>query len=222
MSIYDGRKTEPNFITLEGGEGSGKTTQSKLLVDVLNAVGLTAILTHEPGGSDIGEQIRAILKEKKKGLELANLTEILLFLAERAQHIERVIKPAMQRGDVIICDRYHDSTIAYQLAARGLDGMVGNATAEFYNAMACHPGLTLLYDVPVEVGLKRARKRNDGGCDRFDDLDLVFHTNVRKSFLEQAKADPLRYRVIDANNPVSDVFAKTLKEVFDHLRASSD
>ena len=189
------------FITLEGGEGAGKSTQAKLLAEFLKNLGLEVLLTREPGGSPRAEEIRDFwLKggEGEKGWD--PLTESLLIAAARRQHLTEAIWPALERGVWVISDRYIDSTYAYQGGGLG-EGQ--EAIAALYQLIAGDfmPELTLLLDVPVEVGLGRAQAR--GTDDRYERMDAEFHARLRAAFLARAKADPVRVHVIDASREVS-------------------
>ncbi len=195
------------FVTFEGIEGCGKSTQAGLLADYLKAKGLEVVLTHEPGGTAIGSRIRAILLDPEiRGI--TGLTELMLFSADRAQHMAEVIEPALKEGGVVICDRFSDATEAYQGYARGLDLEVisrlsGTATG------GRRPNLTLLLDLPVETGLRRAIRRNKvgnaGAEARFEDEAARFHEKVRRGYLEIARREPVRVRVIDASGTVEKV-----------------
>jgi dTMP kinase len=181
------------FITFEGGEGCGKSYQSKALYSKLLKLGIPVLLTYEPGGTILGNEIRRILKRKHIG-KVSSIAELFLFLACRIQLVNEVIQPALKRGLVVICDRFADSTLAYQGYGRGLelrviDKILPMATQELV------PDLTLLLDIPVEDGLARKKSR---GTDRFDDEGLVFHNRVRHGYLKLAEQDTDRWRVIDA------------------------
>ncbi len=185
------------FITLEGPEGSGKTCQIRELAAYLQGLGFEVLTTREPGGTDIGDQIRQVLvRLENRGLHPR--TEILLFLAARAQLVEQVIKPALKAGKVVLCDRYGDSTLAYQGYGHGLDlsvlrSMLGFATDHL------KPDLTLLLDLDVEVGLQR--KRKEAEWNRLDAYEVAFHQRVRAGYLELSAQEPSRWRVIDASLP---------------------
>lgn len=188
------------FITFEGIEGSGKSTQIKLLAQSLNARGLEVVLTREPGGTAIGDQIRAILLDSKNK-NMAFLCEELLYWAGRAQHIDELIKPALDAGKIVLCDRYVDSTLAYQGYGRGLDF---KQIELFCNLVT--RGLkinkTFLLDLPTPDGMRRALSRIEGlhgpKEDRFEREALAFHEKVRQGFLSLAQAEPNRITVVDA------------------------
>jgi dTMP kinase len=184
-----------SFITLEGPDGSGKTSQLTLLADFLRQKGYPVRTTREPGGTPIGDQIRTVLMALKNQ-EMQPRTEILLFQASRAQLVEQVILPGLAQGEVILCDRYADSTLAYQgygyrcFTLEQLKPLVAFATGGLV------PDLTLLLDVDVEVGLRR--RMQDGDWTRLDAYDLSYHQRVRAGYLEMAQAEPERWVVIDA------------------------
>lgn len=170
-------KKRGKFICVEGGEGSGKTTQIRLLYDALTALGMHLIRTREPGGSETCQKIRNLLVDP--ATNLVPRAEILLYLADREQHLEEVVIPALEAGIHVLCDRYRYSTVAYQLGARGLENC-----AEIVNAVkTIDPDLAILLDGPVEEGLPRARARSDSN--KFELEDYNFHNKVRSSFLQQ-------------------------------------
>ena len=191
------------FLTLEGTEGSGKSTLASALVARLEAAGKRILRTREPGGCALGQDIRALLLDSSR--KVAPLAELYLFLADRAQHIEEVIRPALAEGKWVLCDRFADSTIAYQGGGRGMD----SAWLQRLNDDAVKglwPDLTLLLDLPEAIGLQRADARNEReGLSvkegRFEAEALAFHQRVRAAFLERAKAYPERFVVLDATLP---------------------
>jgi len=194
------------FITFEGGEGSGKSTQAKALYRRLLKSGIPALLTHEPGGTPLGNQLRRWLKgtggggkgENEKG-EIDPQTELLLFNASRAHLISQVIRPALKEGTVVICDRFAASTTVYQGYGRGLDFDLIEA-ANNIATQGLRPDLTVLLDIPVEQGLARKSLR-----DRFEREEIAFHQRVRQGYLEMAKKDPERWLVLDASLPSKEV-----------------
>ncbi len=196
------------FITFEGIEGCGKTTQAKLLVEKLRSLNIPVMLTREPGGTRIGDQIRKILLHSEN-TDLTSLAELLLYEASRAQHVQQVILPNLQSGIHVICDRYGDASIAYQGVGRDLTiPLVRDANCLATGGL--QPDLTLLIDVDPETGLSRARSRNltfDFAIEegRFEEEDLVFHRKVREGYLCLAKESPDRFRVIDGNVGIEDV-----------------
>ena len=180
------------FITFEGGEGCGKSTQAKLLCRRLNGLSFPALLTYEPGGTDLGKKIKHLVKFSH--ININPLTETMLFNASRAQLVADVIKPALEKGTIVICDRYADSTTAYQGYGHGLDLSIVKE-ANKVATQGLEPDLTVLLDVPVEIGLERKRKLK---TDRFQSQSRAFHQRVREGFLKLAKAKPKRWLVIDA------------------------
>jgi dTMP kinase len=181
------------FITFEGGEGCGKSTQSKILYNKLKKLAVPVILTHEPGVTSLGKKITNLLKWSKN-TAISPLSELLLFNASRAQLLEELINPSLAQGKVVICDRFTDSTVAYQGYGRGLDLKVVqniNRTA----VQDLKPVLTILLDIPVEKGLAR---KQDQKADRFQAEKLAFHSRVREGYLTLAENEPKRWLVIDA------------------------
>ena len=190
------------FISVEGGDGSGKSTQIKKIEAYLQEKGLEYILTREPGGTPMAEELRKIVKSSCSGEIVHPETELLLMEAARSQHMRELILPALAAGKVVICDRFTDSTTAYQGGARGISG----ETVKCFNLFAAAgrlPDLTFLMDITPECGFKRIRNRfqDDGAFDRFEAENLEFHHRVRNAFLAIAAAEPERVRVIDADRP---------------------
>lgn len=205
------------FITFEGIEGCGKTTQARRLAEHLRARGKTVVETKEPGGTPIADRVRAILLDSANVID--PVAEVLLFAASRRQHTMEVIRPALARGEMVLCDRYDDSTLAYQGFGRLIDLDRLRALNEWATD-ALRPGLTLLYDLAEETGLRRARSRNavapsDEG--RFEAEDLRFHRRVREGFLSLAVAEPRRFAVVEAEGTPDEVFARTLATVRERL-----
>lgn len=189
------------FITLEGPEGAGKSTNRDYLAERLRAEGIEVLLTREPGGTPLAERIREVLLAP--GDEQMNPdTELLLVFAARAQHLAEVIRPALARGAVVICDRFTDSTYAYQGGGRGLS-VERIASLEAFVQGDLRPDLTLLFDLPIEVGMARASAR--GRLDRFELEGSTFFNAVRSAFLQRAKAEPARYSLLDAAQPLAQV-----------------
>ncbi len=189
------------FITLEGGEGAGKTTQIVHLAGWLGERGVPCTLTREPGGTLLGRAIRAVLLNPENA-GMAPLTELLLYMADRSEHIHQVITPALTVGRTVLCDRFFDATVVYQGFARGLasDWILRLHELVFADVT---PDLTLLLDLPAEVGLARARRQLEKGDrptaeSRFEDEALAFHQRVREGYLQLARQAPGRFRVIDA------------------------
>lgn len=201
---------QPRFVTLEGGEGAGKSTVLAALHEALRASGDEVVCTREPGGTPLAEQIRGLLLDTHHEPP-APETELLLMFAARAQHVRETILPALRRGAWVISDRFTDASYAYQGAARGGD-MEFIADLE-RRAVGIVPALTLLLDVPVVVGLQRARGR--GATDRIEGEADEFFERVRAGYLARAAAEPQRFRVIDATQPVAAVAAQAVS----HLRA---
>jgi len=196
------------FITLEGPEGSGKTSHIPHLVEYLREKGHTVFPTREPGGTSISEQIRDILHDLKNA-EMHPRTETLLYQAARAQIVEQVIKPRLDAGDIVISDRYYDSTIAYQGYGHQQDLEQVRALVK-YATGGLVPDLTILLDLDVEVGLKRKKKADE--WNRMDAYTIEFHQRVRAGYLEMVKAESARWVVVDAAKSWDDV-QKTLRQV---------
>ena len=187
------------FITFEGIEGCGKTTQIKRLARRLNDYGIQFVSTLEPGGTGIGQDIRRLLLDPRNS-HLSPLAELILYAADRAQHIEEVIKPALDQGKWVICDRFFDATVAYQGSGRGMD-MDLIMTLNKKVTKGIRPDITLLLDCPPEMGIERALKRNhalpQAGQDRFEREKMEFHKMVRSGYLEIARNER-RFSIIDA------------------------
>lgn len=202
------------FITFEGGEGCGKSTQVKRLAEHLASKGIEVVLTREPGGTRLAELIRGLLKDEREDPP-CDRSELLLFLAARAQLVRNVIEPALASGKWVLSDRFSDSTFAYQGYGRGLPLDVLRLANDF----ACDglkPDLTLLLDVRSEVAAARMRRREaatNTSADRIEQAGDGFHSRLRAGFLEMAKAEPERIRVIDANGSPDDVWARILQNM---------
>jgi dTMP kinase len=205
------------FITFEGGDGSGKTTQLKALESYLAARGKSCLSTREPGGTSLGEHIRQVLLEVGQQ-PITSATELFLYLADRAQHIHEVIIPALAQGKIVLCDRHTDSTLAYQGYGRGIDlGLLRSLND--IASQGIKPDLTLLFDCPVEIGLSRTAQRQskttlERSEDRFEREKIEFHKRIRAGFLELARAEPPRFRIIDAAGSVEEV-AQEIKNIID-------
>jgi dTMP kinase len=197
------------FITFEGGDGSGKTTQVTALENHLIARGKSCIATREPGGTSLGRLIRKALLEVGRQ-PITSPAELFLYLADRAQHMQEIILPALEQGKVVLCDRHTDSTLAYQGYGRGIDLALLRRLNEIASR-GVRPDLTLLFDCPVEISLSRTARRQSQPAtlqsreDRFEREKIEFHEKVRHGFLELAKAEPQRFRVIDATRSAADV-----------------
>ncbi len=201
------------FVSFEGGEGCGKSTQAKALYKRVSATGIPVVLSHEPGGTPLGSQLRRLLKYRRQ-IEISPLAELLLVNASRAQLVGDVIRPNLARGTMVICDRYADSTVAYQGYGRGINlGVI-----EVVNHTATEgllPDLAILLDIPVEVGLAR---RNLARLDRFEGEEIAFHQRVREGYLKIASADPQRWLVIDATLPRGKIRSKVWERVKELLQ----
>ena len=197
------------FVTFEGGDGSGKTTQIRALENYLTSRGKSCVVTREPGGTELGAMLRRVLLEAG-GAPIVPSSELFLYLADRAQHVGEVIRPAVAAGKIILCDRFTDSTLAYQGYGRGIE----LALLRQFNSVAdngTRPDLTLLLDCPVDVGLGRTANRQKQSQsdapkeDRFEREKLEFHERVRAGFLDLARQEPKRFRVVDASRPAEEV-----------------
>lgn len=204
------------FITFEGPEGSGKTTQIRLFAEFLRAQGCDVLTTREPGGTEISDQIRAVLMNLRN-TAMHPRTEILLFQAARAQLVEQVIRPALNRGTLVLSDRYADSTLAYQGYGHGypldeLRRLIAFATG------GLTPDLTFLLDVDPAHGLER--KQREGEWNRLDAYDLAFHQRVRAGYLEMVQAEPHRWAVIDASRRIEEIQEEIRRQFTQRLRTS--
>lgn len=203
------------FITFEGVEGCGKTTQIKLLSDLLSARGMSTVLTREPGGCPIADKIRTILLDAENRA-LSPLAELMLYAAARAQHVTEVISPALSSGKIVLCDRFCDATVAYQSFGRGID----RAVIDTLNVLACQgvsPDLTVLVDCDPSVGLERARRRIEATSgpreERFELEALAFHHRVRDGYLQLAADRPDRFLIIDGSDTIEEIFAAISAQV---------
>lgn len=183
------------FLTIEGIEGSGKTTQVERLGRALGELGRAVRTTREPGGTPAGQRIRELLLHGEEAI--APWTELFLILADRAEHVAALIRPALARGEIVLCDRFSESTLAYQAYGRGLP-FADVRAAEAAARQGLLPEVTIVLDCPVEIGLERTRKRRGAaGADRFESEAVAFHERVRRGFLELARADAARIVVLD-------------------------
>lgn len=206
------------FVTFEGPEGAGKTTQARRVSSRLRALGHHVVVTREPGGTPIGEALRSLLLDPQYSAMLPE-TETLLNTAARAQHVADVIAPALAAGRVVICDRFLDSTLAYQGAGRGLDlGLL----REFqrFATRGVWPDMTLLFDLPVREGLARRRRSGDE-LSRFDDDSEAFHERVLEYFRQAASREPARWRVVDASRPEAEVEQQILSHILARLEPAT-
>ena len=201
------------FITIEGVEGAGKTTQAARLADALRRDGHEVVLTREPGGTELGRRLRQLLLDETS-LAPTPQTELLLYLADRAEHVERLIRPALERGAIVIADRFSDSMVAYQGHGRGMPIEIVRDLDAFARA-GIHPSLTFLLDLPPEEGLERVRASRS--ADRLESEDLEFHRRVRAGFRAIASADPERVILLDAREDVLSLGHRIADVVRAHL-----
>ncbi|QIK38069.1 dTMP kinase [Caldichromatium japonicum] len=206
------------FITLEGIEGAGKSTQVGGMAEYLRLRGMDVITTREPGGTPLAERLRAILLDPANS-EMSQTAELLLLFAARADHLERLIRPALAAGCWVICDRFTDATYAYQSGGRGIDqAQIAQLEALVHGDL--RPDLTFILDIPPDLGLARARRRRQGETDRFEAETLEFFTTARQVYLQLAQAQPGRYRIIDATVSLEQVQAQirqSLAELINEL-----
>ena len=207
------------LITFEGIDGCGKSTQMRLLGQYLTERGVAVVSTREPGGTELGRKVRSALLDGGAG-SVEPLAELLLYAADRAQHVRRVILPALSLGKVVLSDRFYDATTVYQGYARGFDLELVNQLNELATG-GLKPDLTLLFDLDVETGLKRTMRRGDGtgvteaGPDRLDQEPVEFHERVRQAYLDIAAREPERFRVIPSAGPVEVTFELMIRAVRD-------
>lgn len=201
--------TEGRFLSFEGGEGVGKTTQIALLKDWLQNQGKTVVLTREPGGTALGESIRGLLLDPQYPA-MASDTELLLMFAARAEHVAKVIQPALVRGDWVISDRFADASFVYQGVGRGIDAQRLSDLAQ-WTLQGFAPDRTLLLDMAVEQGMERVQLR--GKKDRFELEDCEFFERIRQGYLQRAVAEPARFSVIEAAHAIEDVHQRITQEV---------
>ena len=207
----------PLFITFEGGEGCGKSLQSRTLLGKLKRLAIASILIHEPGGTLLGERVRKLLKQTSN-IVISPLTELLLFNASRSQLVSEIIQTSLEKGQIVICDRFTDSTLAYQHFGRGLDRRLVEEVNRIA-AQGCRPDITFLLDVPPEIGL--SRKRPDAQ-DRFELEDIDFHRKIRAGFLKMAAENPDRWIVIDSTLSRSEIAGLIWNSVSQSLKNNSD
>ncbi len=206
------------FITFEGIDGSGKSTQLRLLAGFLEQAGCDILLTREPGGTPVGNRLRGALLDAHE--EVDPLTELLVFAADRAQHVRRVLRPALKSGRVVISDRYADATRAYQGAGRGFST---DLIAEIIQLATegLQPELTVLFDLSIEDSTARTQRRGDGAQrgDRLDAEDDAFHTRVRAAYLQLAQAEPERIKIVNTNQPLEATHARVKEIVIPFLQS---
>ncbi|RUM52571.1 MAG: dTMP kinase [Methylococcus sp.] len=204
-------KQRGRFITLEGGEGVGKSTNLEFLEQTLRQKGLPVVVTREPGGTSTAERIRSLLLDKDQG-PLALESELLLVFAARADHLKQVICPALEQGSWVLCDRFTDATYAYQGGGRGMNP-AHIEYLELWIQQGLQPDLTLLFDAPVNLGMSRVVQR--GERDRFEVEEMDFFERIRQAYLDRAGRNPGRIRVIDAGRPIEEVKADVLRIVLE-------
>jgi dTMP kinase len=209
------------FIVFEGIEGCGKTTQLSLLGEYLKKKGLPVIITREPGGTFIGDEIRKILLSTKNA-DIAPETELLLYTASRVQHLQQLITPALSAGTTVLCDRFFDATVAYQGYGEGLDlALIRQMQKTFFSYII--PDLTILLDCPVDLGLGRSRRRirsegKESAEGRFEEKEIIFHARVRSGYLELARMEPKRFCIINGEQEVAAVHQEICTAVEQRLR----
>lgn len=200
------------FITFEGADGCGKTTQMDLLAEYLKNNGKEVLLTREPGGKGLGEKVREILLNYDG--DVSDRCESFLFLADRAQNIDIIVNPAVEEGKIVLCDRHIDSTVAYQGYGRGLDieriNMLNNLATNGHK-----PDLTFVFDIDVETSMKRVGKEKD----RMESAGIDFHNRVRKGYLELAKQEPKRIKVLDATKSIEEIHNEVIKIINEKLKS---
>ena len=208
------------FITFEGGEGAGKTTLLSRIQTELKKQGHKVLTTREPGGTELGEKIRQWLLDPAEKAVISARTELCLFLAARAQHLQEKIEPALKQGKIVLCDRFNDSTIAYQGAGRGL-GMQEVGDMCRFVCGSLQPSLTFYLDVEPSVGLERARGTSKeaaaGQLDKIESEALAFHQMIRQAFLQLAKEEPHRIQVIDAHQTPHQVFQQVIRIILERI-----
>ena len=205
------------FITFEGSEGTGKTTQIQRLAMRLEENGRQVVVTREPGGTPLGEKIRHLLMHSKSGANMVPRTELLLFEASRAQHVDELIKPQLARGAVVISDRFHDSTTVYQGVGRSINGKSVETINEF--AINSHvPDLTILIDLDPEEGFQRIQDRNTDLPDRMEQENMNFYQAVRQGFLDLAEKEKYRFLIIDGNQSVDEVEEVIWNEIKERIK----
>ncbi|HEV3468606.1 MAG TPA: dTMP kinase [Pyrinomonadaceae bacterium] len=206
------------FITFEGGDGSGKSTQLRMLASELRLRGYEVVATREPGGTSLGTRIREVVLDA--GEQVDPVAELLLYAADRAQHVRTLLRPAIESGHVVLSDRYADATVAYQGAGRGFpDELIAEVVALATGGLM--PDMTLIFDLTVEASQRRARQRHRGRAkhDRLDAEDAAFHARVRDAYLKIAASDPDRVRVVDAGGSVQETHSQVMRLVMPLIEA---
>jgi len=206
------RKLAGKFLVVDGPDGAGKSTQIRMLIEYLKAQGAALAVTRDPGGTPIGDKVRAILLDNAHG-EMAVECELMLYMASRAQLVHQVIRPALDKRQCVLCDRYVSATIAYQGAGGIAAGPIGRL-AEIATG-GLWPDLTIILDIPSEIGLGRVG--SSGGADRMEAKGLEFHRKVRQLFLDQAAAEPARFAVVDANGSPDEVHQRMVQTLMERL-----
>lgn len=201
----------PLFVSFEGGEGAGKTSLISSLAKYLDEHGITPVVTREPGGTRLSEEIRKLLLQPETHRSISPKAELLLFLAARAQHVHEVILPSLKEDKVVLCDRFHDSTVAYQGFAQNL-GEEETKSLSIYSADGLQPDLTIYLDIDPVLGLQRAKPAEfDGKADRIEAKKIEFHEQVRDAFLRMAKQEPARFKIISGHLTQQEVFEQAVK-----------
>jgi len=208
------------FLTFEGIDGCGKSTQIRLLTSDLRMRGFDVVMTREPGGTPFGSRLREVLLDADEQVDA--LAELLMFASDRAQHVRSLIRPAVETGRIVLSDRYTDATAAYQGAGRGFPKHTINMAIQLATG-GLKPDLTLLFDLPVEIALSRMKQRNSEGvkADRLDKENMEFYQRVRNAYLKTAIAEPERIRIIDASQAVEEIHAEMTKIVDEFLEPGS-
>ena len=200
------------FITFEGGEGCGKSTQIAALKARLEAMGKTVMQTREPGGTALGESVRNLLQYDDAGQGMSPEAELLLFAASRAQHVRELVAPAIAEGQIVLCDRFLDSTTVYQGVARAIDSKKVDTINQFAIGDT-NPDLTILIDLPPEIGLARVHARSNGKLDRMEKEAIEFFQAVRQGYLDLAKSEPKRFLVLDGSQSVEELETQIWQKV---------
>lgn len=209
------------FVTFEGIDGCGKSTQLRLLASQLRMLGHEVVTTREPGGTALGNRLRAALLDAEENVD--PLAELLIFAADRAQHVRTIVSPALAAGHIVLSDRYADATVAYQGAGRGFTPELIAQVVEIATG-GLKPSLTLVFDLSVAECMARTRRRTnaDGSGDRLEAEDAAFHTRVRQAYLELAAREPERVRIVDASGPVDETHARVMELVTPLLEKNTE